>query len=221
MKVLANTIHSAYFPLSANDKLSKAVELFAKGVHRIPIVDDTNGILNIFTQSQFLKFLVEHEELFGALASVSAMDLNLGVSEAKHNEIYRVNETTPAIDAIQMLYDKRLSAVAVVDAEGLLVSQFSATDLRGLSPSLMAPFNFRRLNEPIKEVIDIIRKETKQTKNFLVWCLPGSTLFNIAKHIHANRVHRVYLIDNYTKLYGVISITDIAKLFKERVQQTP
>jgi len=220
MKALAHCVHSPYIPLPTDAKLFEAIKMFARGIHRIPIVDKTNGIINIFTQSQFLKFLAQHEELLVNIGDMSAMDLDLGISEARHNLIVRVTEDTPAIDAIEKLGRLKLSAVAVVDKEGKLVSQFSASDLRGLCSNMVCPFNLRKLRRPITQVIESIRKETGQKKNFLVWCLPGSKLRNIIQLIYENEVHRVYMIDNYTNLYGVISITDIAKLLSDKVEQT-
>jgi CBS-domain-containing membrane protein len=109
--------------------------------------------------------------------------------------------------------------VAVVDKKGQMLSQFSASDLRGLNPNISAPFSIRKLTLPVSKVIQIVRKENHQKKNMLVWCLPNSKLMNIVEHIYNNKVHRVYLLDSYTNLYGVISITDIAKLLQRRLAE--
>lgn len=50
----------------------------------------------------------------------------------------------------------------------------------------------------------------------LIWTMPGTKLGEVVQHIQKNHVHRVYMIDNNTKLYGVISITDIARFLVTR-----
>jgi len=209
----------SFYPLPSDAPLSDACEIFSKGVHRIPVVDENQKVTNVFTQSQFLKFLVEHSNVFGPDCDKTALELGLGVSQAKHNEIVKISQDIPAIHALKLIVEKNLSAVAVVDKKGQILSQFSASDLRGLNPNISAPFSIRKLILPVSKVIQIVRKENHQKKNMLVWCLPNSKLMNIVEHIYNNKVHRVYLLDSYTNLYGVISITDIAKLLQRRLAE--
>jgi CBS domain-containing protein len=48
-------LHCPFIPLPSDAPLSDACEIFSKGVHRIPIVDENQKVTNVFTQSQFLK----------------------------------------------------------------------------------------------------------------------------------------------------------------------
>ncbi len=56
-----------------------------------------------------------------------------------------------------------------------------------------------------------------QHADFLVWCQPGSSLRDVIQHMYNNHVHRVYLVDNYINFFGVVSVTDIARLLLEQM----
>lgn len=129
-----------------------------------------------------------------------------------------------------------LSAVAVVDDEGHLFSSISATDLRNISFNLADEFSLKALALPAQEFIDLSRKARNQVRalyylhydfdesltrsqshDFLVWCQPGSSLRDVIQHMYNNHVHRVYLVDNYINFFGVVSVTDIARLLLEQM----
>jgi hypothetical protein len=44
-------------PVNLNDTLLKAVETLAKGVHRLPVVNDKGDVVNIISQSSIIAFL--------------------------------------------------------------------------------------------------------------------------------------------------------------------
>jgi CBS domain-containing protein len=248
--------------------LQMVVAKFARGVHRIAVHESPSPdapITHIFSQSAFLRFLSENLWVLGALGDKTAVELGLG-STAARDHLVTVQNTTPVIAALRLMDAKKLSAVAVVDEEGHLFSQFSASDLRQLSLGTDSEnnnnnnenkndndnnliknnnnnntnnnlhnihenatttnnnnmhkrekrkkFNLKSLEMGVAEALKLIREEKHQKGNMLVWSLPGSTLAQIVQLMARARVHRIYLIDNYVNLFGVVSITDVARLLE-------
>lgn len=67
----------------------------------------------------------KHRKQLGDLLEQSLFDLNLGAKE-----VAVVKTSDLAIDAFRKIVDKKISAVGVVNHEGVLVGNVSARDLR-------------------------------------------------------------------------------------------
>lgn len=203
-------------PIRDDMSLLEAILKFGQGIHRLPVYRK-GKMINVFTQSQFLKFLHKHPELIDDIGNKTCQELGLGTTEEKGQEIIKVSFEQTALEALRMMQEHNLSALAVVDKEGHLFCQISAGDLKGLSTSQNdSEFTLRTLSLPIKKFIEVVRKVNHLKKNFIVWITPSTSFYKLIDHMVHNSVHRVYLIDNYTNLCGIISITDIAKLLSKK-----
>ena len=129
-------------------------DIFAQGIHRVPVIDSAsdNKVKNLFSlpftyilsklisfisQSDLLRFFAEHLYVLGSLGDKTIQDLGL-VSGGVHF----VTGNARTILALNLLANKRylstyhrfltssVSAVPVVDSEGVLRCSISASDLR-------------------------------------------------------------------------------------------
>lgn len=97
-----------------------------------------------------------------------------------------------------------VSAVALVNAEGKLTGNFSATDLKGLydetMPSLLdTAQDYLEKFSPSSLKPTCIRAET--------------TVADAVKTMVEDKVHRLWVIDADFKPVGVVSMTDLNSLF--------
>lgn len=206
-----------YAPVHLDDPIGAALLLFSQPVHRVPVHDEAENLVGILSQSDLIKYFVHHPDLLSEIIDLSVLELRLGTSEAKLDKLISINKKLPAIEAFKLMNTHYLSAVAVVDDEGHLFSSISATDLRNISFNLADEFSLKALALPAQEFIDLSRKVRGQQQDFLVWCQPGSALRDVIRHMYENHVHRVYLVDNYINFFGVVSVTDIARLLLEQM----
>jgi len=215
-KIMDKSLRDPFLAATRETPLRDVIYTFAQGIHRVAVADETGKLVDILTQSSLIKYLAQNPKLLGDIAEKTPLDLNIGGNADSIVKVYD-NETT--IDAFRKLFDRSVSAIAIVDENGAIVSQLSSSDLREITHTLKAPLNIRALLKPVKEYIEICRTTLGNSKSFLVWALPGTKIIDLVKLMDNSKVHRVWLIDNYTKLYGVFSMTDVMKLLLLQMQK--
>jgi len=194
--------------ISTTAKLSQLLFLFQKGIHRVAIMEEQKDSLpqirNIISQSDVISFLAKNINHFGKLGHCPIEDLNLG----QKSRIISVSSQSKAIHAFYQMIQRNVSAVAIVDKQGVLVASISATDLRGLQQE-----NFSGLLLPVLEFIQL------HVPDLIIPPLTvrSSTTFEtVILKLAAARTHRLWVIDEMDRPVGVISLTDVMKLLDLR-----
>ncbi len=99
-------------------------------------------------------------------------------------------------DAVNLLYNKRVSGLPVVDSENKLVGIITENDVLNLVFSG---------NSRTTKVSDVM------TKN-VVSFLPDSDIDKISLVISEKKFRRVVIVDEYNKVVGVVSRHDIIRI---------
>lgn len=94
-------------------------------VHRIAIFDSTSRIVNIISQSDIVRYLLEHRDELGEHGMTSVGELGFG-----QKEIISVPPEMSAIEALKVMNEKQIGAVGVVNSTGQIIGNFSAADMR-------------------------------------------------------------------------------------------
>jgi len=142
-----------YSPVEQTAPLLAAILKMARsGIHRIPVIDSEGELVTVVTQSHVVKFLFHNMYLFGGLANITVDDIHMF-----HAPVVSVTTDQKGIDAFKLMNEKRVSAVAVVDNNGVLVGNISVSDLKliGFDGSM-----FSRLYYPISQFMKLIAKDT-------------------------------------------------------------
>jgi len=195
--------------------LTKLMEMFYEGVHRVIIVDeDGTTALNIVSQSDLLRILSQClPYLDNKEATNTVNELALGTSQVV--SVSSDAKTISVLATMQPDVDRPiLSAVPVVDSKGRLVAVFSVSNLKGLRET-----NFTSLLLP---VLTFLAVQT-ESKNFLsnlgkfkslhpITCSPNSTFETLVEKMVTHKVHRLLVVED-NKPVGVISMGDLFKAF--------
>lgn len=200
------------FPIASNPVkretfLPKVIELFWLGLHRLPVVNMENNIINVLTQSDLLAFMAQNMHLIGAIARKTLDECNIGRVAP---QMARANEQTSVV--VKRLHNKRITALPVVDDEGKIIANFSISDLKGITSK-----NFKDLLLPVKAFLD---KRSSQEENFRC----ERSLHPLTVHRHdpleetiykmvATRVHRLWVVDDSNRPIGTVSTTDLMRAF--------
>jgi len=229
-KVADLSSRNPFHPISHSAPLLQAVELFSCGFHRVPIYEGKN-FFNLFTQSQFLRFLADNLYLLSDFGDKSCIELQLGTLSSKRDQIIQISPSEPAIEAFRMIRKYNLSAVAVVNEEGYFIGQVSASDLKGLAiGGLDSDYTLRSLLVPLSQYLPNLRKSQNKEPDYMVWVSSTLSLNNLILYMNKHEMHRVYVLENTSekekgkrlvpcsKLLGVISITDVAKMIMQYYQ---
>jgi len=193
-----------FHPISINDSLLTVCEELAKGLHRVPIVDNNGNVVNIISQSSIIHFLSQHKQAIKKLTSRTLQELNIGTKP-----VISVKQDTPAIETFRLMDKKKISGVAVVDNLGKFVGNTSASDLK----LFMKTLSLDILNRPIVEVLKIIRQENIEIRSPTISVSPKDTLEIAIGKLASTKIHKLFIASDHDgyKPEVVVSITDILR----------
>jgi CBS domain-containing protein len=89
------------------------------------VANENGQIVNVISQSDVIRFLVPTMDQYVTLFDKTAEELGLGLLPP-----ITIRDTEPTIKALQIIGRNRISALAVVDENGKLVGNLSASDLK-------------------------------------------------------------------------------------------
>lgn len=194
----------AFLAVDAASSIESVLKFFAGGLAHRCIVhlpqDEAKGESAksvVFSQSDMARFLAKYAN--------STTELNSFFSKkvldviAKNRDMVLIHSDKTVWEAVQLLQEKQVSALAVVNADGKLVANFSASDLRGLKFS-----DFPSLLQSLDKFLPASSKNPKVV-------MEDVSLSHVLFSLSDNKIHRVWLVDSDKKPLGVISLTDILK----------
>eukprot|EP01121_Diplochlamys_sp_Union-15-3_P015127 TRINITY_DN493_c0_g2_i1.p1 TRINITY_DN493_c0_g2~~TRINITY_DN493_c0_g2_i1.p1 ORF type:complete len:217 (-),score=19.46 TRINITY_DN493_c0_g2_i1:159-809(-) len=191
-------------PLHENSSATEAVTLFASGIRRCPIYNNLYEIVTTLSQTDVIRLIKAYLPI-GDLKPLSVKkisELPLGTYP-----IFQVQSNDSVLRALKLISDKDISAVPVVDpADGKIVANFSASDLRGLLLSELSDFT--------DKIIDYLSHRYPKSLNPLT--VNGSdSLETVFSKIIEGRVHRAWVVNSKKQPIGCISMTDLLKFVRD------
>jgi len=98
-------------------------------VHRLALCGGDGALTNVVSQSDVARFLFENLSEFGGLGDETAEELGF-VRGPEH--VVKVAPECPALDAMILMEERDISAVAVVNSVGSIIGNFSISELRNI-----------------------------------------------------------------------------------------
>ena len=137
-----------------------------------------------------------------------------------------VKNETPLNEAIQLLAERRISGLPVVDADGKIIGIISETDLMwqetGVTPPPYIMFldSVIYLQNPAKYEREI-HKALGQTvgevmSTDIITISPDQTLKAAAQIMHDHNVHRLPVVDADEKIIGILTRGDIVRAMADQ-----
>lgn len=215
VKDLQQALHQEKFPnVDHRSSLFEAMKYMVQNkVHRVVIVDSERSLHGIITQTMIIRFLNSklHLEPLRMLGNCLMRDIPM------HNP-WRTVSITPdktAYDAFAVMRKERVSGVPVVDTNGHLIGNVSASDIKAIGMdahylhALILPLNdyFTELQGRFN-LPGFAGLKEKQTIKYT----EDDTLRQVCDRLATHRVHRIYLVDAAGTLKGVTSLSEIMKV---------
>jgi len=189
-----------YYPIEEEASLLTAIQLMAKRkMHRLPVIDVSGELVTIVTQSHIIKLIYENIAHF-EFRTRSISDMKMGLKS-----VVTITKTQKALDAFQQIHDKKVSAVGVVDDEGCLVGNISASDLKTICSDAS---EISRLFLPADKFLELNTPGARfGPASFSLGT--GNTFEDVLKALLLTQAHRLYVVDGSRKPVGVISLVDV------------
>lgn len=189
-----------FVSVTPEDKLITVLQLLStKDLHRVAVLDG-GAIVGIISQSNIIHFLEKH---------VSEMPQNFAqtISELKmgHSPVFSALSTAPALSAFELIDKKQISGLAMIDVEGVLVGNISATDLKLF---LKQP-DLRILTRTLRDFLNVVRCQDLHTRALAVTVPREATLGKVIAKFAATKMHRVFVCDDDHRPILNISLTDV------------
>ncbi|GMP34119.1 hypothetical protein CsSME_00007130 [Camellia sinensis var. sinensis] len=188
----------------------------------VPVVDPgERKIDNIITQSAVIHMLEECAGLHWFESWGTKTLSELGLPLVKTSRIIKVYEDETVLQAFKLMRQKGVGGVPVVESGGRkAIGNISIRDVQFL---LIAPEiykNYRSITA--KTFLTAVRnylgehKEASPLLNGTVTCQRNNTIKEVIMMLNAQKIHRIYVVDDEGNLEGVVTLRDIiSKLVHE------
>lgn len=156
-------------------------------------------VISVLTQYRLLKFLAINTNNEVKLLTKTIGELQIYTKD----DLVYCYMNSPMIDVIQLLTTNKISAIPIVDNQGILVNAYEATDILGLIKGGL--YNDLSLN--VGEAL------MRRNENYegVVTCTSSDKLSTIMDMIKRTTVHRFFVVDLQGRLQGVLTLSDILR----------
>jgi len=177
-----------------------ALETMAKtGLHRVCVLDKTTKrITGIYTQSMVISEFRQYKDLMGD--SLRKLQVKEFINEIG-TPVITIKETDKAITAFNVMHERGISGLAVVNENGVLTNSITAKDLRGVGTS---GERFFRLFKTVSEYKHLALEEfpklapsthfnPKSVPTTGLYVKPTDTLDRVVEIMEDGNIHRVFV----------------------------
>jgi len=196
----------------AAEPISATMEALSKGVHRVLVKlhdkgPDGRALYKVVTQTDIIAHLSRHagEHKASGCDPDVTKDLEELQLYKEGSTVLTVPSTCTALEAFRRLEVRDHTCMPIVDEKGAVITQISASDLRGLEE-----YDLPKLTT---NVLEYLRFRRGGRLTHPVTCAKHTTLEDAMLKIAAAKVHQVWIVDSAEKPIGVVSLTDIVSLY--------
>ncbi len=171
---------------------------------RIPLVDvdDETGrqtVVSVITQYRILKFIAVNNENNTVLLKKTVREIELGT----YTNMATAGMGDPVLEVIHLMVKHNISAIPILDEQNRVLNVFEAVDVIPLIKGGV----YDDLSKSVGEAL------SKRAENFpgIYTCTDDDRLDSIFDTVRKSRVHRLIVINDESRLVGIISLSDILK----------
>ena len=204
--------------VSTNDNLLNVANVLTQGSHIVGVIDKSkNTLCAIITQGQLFRKIKkkwlgnnnnnnnddqkQNDPLLSDKCDIKLTEL-LSLKYIT-SPIKSIKNTVKAYEAFELMSKLDLSGLAVVDKDGILIHNTSATDIK------LWLIATSTLEQTIEQFLIEIRQLSLETKFPIAFCDSNQGLSKVVNKLGATGYHRLWICDKDRKPTGVIALTDI------------
>lgn len=213
--------------MSADTSVSAAFDRFARGVHRLAVTNpQSSEVTGLLSQRQLVRYVWEHPKRFPGLEWA----LEQTIEELKagtYGEVVSISGDEPLLNAFDLMHERAMSSVAVVDNSFNLLGNISVVDVGLVTRAWQAGL----LHEPCKQFLSVILDHRSLqeggNESVPVFFVDKTTkLARVVAMMVSTGAHRLWICEpsadpaHSGKLVGVISMTDVLNVIARLAGQS-
>jgi len=194
--------------VKTTDSLLTVAEALSKGHHMVGVIDvQKKKLTNILTQGQLFQQVAAmwKEGPLGGDDADSVVLQHLMDLKYITSPIKSVKGSMKAADAFGLMAKYNLSGLAVVNDDGKLIHNTSATDIKLWLQSEC------KFDDSIENFLIAIRKQSLDERVPVTMLQPKDTFKRAVGQLRATKYHRMWIVDDKKEPIGVLALTDIFK----------
>ncbi|CAL9738374.1 protein Sds23p [Monosporozyma servazzii] len=196
-----------FYKLSELENLSNVINILGSGVHRIAITDpDMTQIKGILSQRRLIKYLWDNARQFPdlePLLNMSLKKLRIGIFNdnkttkltSRNSPVISIYGDEPLINALYKMHSERISSVAVIDSNNILIGNISVTDVKHLTRTSQYPLLQNTCRHFISIILNNRGLENGGKDCFPIFHVyPSSSLARTIAKLVATKSHRLWIV---------------------------
>lgn len=206
-ELIKYTPKDPFYKLSENENLSNVINILGSGVHRIAITDpDMTQIKGILSQRRLVKYLWDNARQFPdlePLLNMSLKKLKIGVFNdnrttkltSRNSPVISIHGDEPLINALYKMHNERISSIAVIDSNNILIGNISVTDVKHLTRTSQYPLLQNSCRHFITIILNNRGLENGGKDSFPIFHVyPSSSLARTIAKLVATKSHRLWIV---------------------------
>lgn len=201
-------------PVLSDSSMLSVWELFGRSkIKRVALLNRREDLVGIMTQSMCISLLRQNLHRLGNAKNTTVREMMKNLPSTVHV----INESKKAIDAFNMMSDKDVSGLAIVNDSGVLTGAISIRDLRGVGASGEL---FSSLYRTVVEFKESVRRDfprqaprthysTKSVPVSGLYVTPANTFEDVMLAMNDGCIHRIFVCSEASALKGQPQPTSI------------
>ncbi|KAI0150631.1 hypothetical protein GGR57DRAFT_188955 [Xylariaceae sp. FL1272] len=180
--------------LQGDEDLTRAIEIFGSGIHRILVTSFSGEVIGILSQLTLVEFFWNEGINFKVIDELYPKLMHeLGVGS---QQIIGVNAESPLTDALKLMSEEGLTSVAVVDSGLNVLGNISTADVKLLVNAASLPLLHNTCLHFISVILTERGTEAGQDSFPVFYVNPYSTLSHTVAKLVATHSHRMWVVES-------------------------
>jgi len=207
--------------IASSAKIAKATSQLTQGHHRLIVVNkpslntptpmnavqQPDVVFGLLTQMDLVRFIAKNMMWFAEIFERTLEEAGIAKGE---REVLQVSPDTPTFVAFKQIYNAKIHGCAIVDENGKLVGNLSASNIKGINRS-----NFHVLTQPVSEFL--ARDKQRKWYDVPVSAKPYHKMKEVILQFVSSKVHRIYITSDEGRPVGVVSLTDVLNVLNSQL----
>ncbi|KAI9474379.1 hypothetical protein BX667DRAFT_470077 [Coemansia mojavensis] len=182
-----------FYSVVPETTVAQVAQVFAKGAHRVAVMESERAIRGILSQARVVRFFFEHSDDAASAAEKLLLDASLESLRLVTRDVVTVSPDTPVLKALSLLESHRITSLPLVDAAGCLVGNLSLSDVKYLARER------HMTSSSCRELVQAARywqgMRDGQDRAAIFSARPQATLRYVLAKLIATGAHRIWIVE--------------------------